>query len=114
MLNQPLGDRWGSLYLSGYTQDYWGYSGRDTEYQAGYRNSFKQVNYGISASRQYGVYSGKWENTYMLKFSLPLGSGAKAPRSNTTVQHNGRDNSTSIYETVNGSLGRAEEHTSEL
>src|SRR3546814_17158678 len=84
MLNQPLGDRWGSLYFSGYTQDYWGYSGRDTEYQAGYTNSFKQVNYGISASRQYGVDSGQGENTYMLNFSLPLGSGGKAQRSQPT------------------------------
>ncbi|CAP44818.1 fimbria/pilus outer membrane usher protein [Bordetella petrii] len=105
MLNQPLGERWGSLYLSGYSQNYWGHSGRDTEYQAGYSNSFKRVNYNISASRQYSAYSGKWENTYMLNFSLPLGSGANAPRSNTTIQRNNRTRSTFIYETVNGSLG---------
>ncbi|MBO9357429.1 fimbria/pilus outer membrane usher protein [Bordetella petrii] len=105
MLNQSLGERWGSLYLSGYSQDYWARNGRDTEYQAGYRNSFKQLNYSINASRQYSVYSGKWDNTYMVNFSLPLGRNAGAPRSNTTIQHNNRDNSTSIYETVNGSLG---------
>jgi len=108
MLSQPLGDRWGSLYLSGYSQDYWSRSGRDTEYQAGYRNSFKRLNYSISASRQYSMHSGNWENTYMVNLSLPLGSGAKAPRSNTTIQHNSRDNSTSIYETVNGSLGSSD------
>lgn len=105
MLNQSLGERWGSLYLSGYSQDYWGRNGRDTEYQAGYRNSFKQLNYSINGSRQYSVYSGKWDNTYMVNFSLPLGRNPGAPRSNTTIQHNNRDNSTSIYETVNGSLG---------
>jgi len=105
MLNQSLGERRGSLYLSGYSQDYWQSDGRDTEYQAGYRNSFKQLNYSVSAARNYSVYSGKWDNTYMVNFSLPLGRNPGAPRSSTTIRHNNRDNSTSVYETVNGSLG---------
>uniref|UniRef100_UPI003340E837 fimbria/pilus outer membrane usher protein n=1 Tax=Castellaniella defragrans TaxID=75697 RepID=UPI003340E837 len=107
-LNQPLGERWGSFRLSGFSQDYWDRGGRDTQYQFGYYNSFGRVSYGLSASRQYSVYSGQWENTYMLNLSLPLGSGANAPRSNTTVQHNTRDHSTSVYETINGSLGSSD------
>uniref|UniRef100_UPI003341490D fimbria/pilus outer membrane usher protein n=1 Tax=Castellaniella defragrans TaxID=75697 RepID=UPI003341490D len=105
ILNQPLGDRWGALYLSGYSQDYWGYDGRDTEYQFNYSNSFRRLSYGISASRQYSVYSGQWQNIYMLNLSLPLGGSPKAPYSNTTVQHNSRDRTTTINETINGSLG---------
>lgn len=108
MLSQPLGERWGSVYLSGYSQDYWRRNGRDTEYQAGYRNSFKRVNYGITASRQFNVQSGQWGNTYMLNVSLPLGGGSRAPRSSTTIQHNDRHNSTSVYQTVNGSLGASD------
>lgn len=108
MLNQPLGDRLGSVYLSGYSQNYWGYEGRDTEYQAGYRNTYKQIGYSISAARQYNVYDGKWGNTYMLNVTLPLGRSAGAPRSSTSIRHNNRDHSTSIYETVNGSLGRSD------
>ena len=107
MLSQPLGERWGSVYLSGYSQDYWRRNGRDTEYQAGYRNTYKRVNYGITATREFNVHSGKWGNTYMLNVSLPLGSGSRAARSSTTIQHNDRYNNTSVYQTVNGSLGQS-------
>src|SRR5690606_14353597 len=104
-ISQPLGERLGSLYLTGYSQNYWGHNGRDTEYQAGYSNSYKRMNYSVGASRQYSLHSGNWENVYMVNVSFPLGSGPRAPRSGTTLQRRSQDSSTAIYQTLNGSVG---------
>ncbi len=52
-ISQALARGYGSFYLSGSTQNYWNRSGNDTQFQAGYNNSYKRINYGVSASRQF-------------------------------------------------------------
>ncbi|WP_408495702.1 fimbria/pilus outer membrane usher protein [Paraburkholderia xenovorans] len=51
MLSQPLGDIWGNLFFSGFTQDYWTRSGTDTQFQAGYNNHYRSVGYSVSINR---------------------------------------------------------------
>ncbi|MCY1280320.1 Outer membrane usher protein HtrE [compost metagenome] len=104
MVNQSLAPGYGSLYLSGSTQDYWDRDGRDTQYQIGYSNHFRNVTYGISASRQFNLNAREWDNQVMLNFSFPLGSGAHAPRSTTYVQ-NSSTGSSGVRETLSGALG---------
>ncbi|AOX99060.1 fimbria/pilus outer membrane usher protein [Jeongeupia sp. USM3] len=104
-INQALGERYGSLYLSGSVQDYWNRSGTDTQYSAGYNNSYRRINYGLSANRQYDVNTGKWDNRFMLNIGIPLGSGAQVPYSMTTYQHDSRDGSNSIQESISGAIG---------
>jgi len=71
-LSQPLGQRWGQLYLSGYTQNYWGGQRRDMQFQAGYSNQFRSVGYSISAARtRTGL--GRMDTQVMLSLSIPLG-----------------------------------------
>ncbi|WP_283147473.1 fimbria/pilus outer membrane usher protein [Silvimonas soli] len=103
-LNQSL-EKWGSVYLSGYTQDYWNKSNRDTQFQAGYNVSVGRVGVGVSAAREFDVSTARWNNRYMLNLSLPLGNGAYAPSSNTTYTHDTRDGSNQLQENISGALG---------
>ncbi|KVL41181.1 fimbrial assembly protein [Burkholderia sp. MSMB1835] len=76
---QPLGDRWGQLYISGYTQNYWARGGSDTQFQIGYNNRYRQLDYSVSANRS-RTYTGDLDTQYMLTVSMPLGSKPMAPR----------------------------------
>jgi outer membrane usher protein len=103
-INQTLPEGYGSFYLSGSTQDYWNRPGRDTQYQAGYNNNFKRLNYGVSISRQFDLTEQKWDNRILLTLGIPLGAGSHAPYSSTSLQH---DSSGSMLtqESLTGSLG---------
>jgi outer membrane usher protein len=103
-VSQSLPAGYGNVYLSGSTQDYWNQGGRDTQFQAGYNNSYRRVSFGVSATRQINLGSGKWENRIMLTVGVPLGKAPQAPYSTTSLQ---RDSSgvTGIQESVSGTLG---------
>ncbi len=104
-VNQNLRQGWGNFYLSGSVQDYWNRNGRDTQLQAGYNNSYKRINYGVSVSRQLNVTTNKWDNRVMLNVGIPLGKSPRAPYSMTSLQQDS-SGSTSLHETVTGTLGR--------
>lgn len=78
-INQPLAKGYGSLFLSGSSQSYWqaGQS-RDTNYQAGYSNSYRWGSMSLSASRVESN-RGKKITQYMLMLSFPLGRSSRAP-----------------------------------
>jgi outer membrane usher protein len=103
-VSQSLPAGYGNFYLTGSTQDYWNRGGRDTQFQTGYNNSYKRVSYGVSATRQINLGSGKWENRIMLTVGVPLGKAAQAPYAMTSLQ---RDSSgvTGVQESVTGTLG---------
>lgn len=103
-LNQRLPPGYGSLYLSGSVHGYWNRRGTDTQFQLGYNNSYKSLNYGIAASRQFSVSSGRWESRVMLNIGIPLGKGQHAPYAMTGIE---RDSSgaVNLQQSVTGSLG---------
>ncbi|WP_230684585.1 fimbria/pilus outer membrane usher protein [Burkholderia cepacia] len=103
-VNQTLPQGYGSFYLSGSTQDYWNRAGRDTQFQGGYNNSFKRMNYGVSMSRQFDLTQRKWNNTVMLSVSMPLGRGMHAPYSSTNAQRDSRG-VTQVQQSLSGALG---------
>ncbi len=103
-VNQNLPDGWGSFYLSGSTVDYWNASNRTTQFQAGYNNHFRRVNYGISLSRQLDLATNRWDNRVMFTLNVPLGSGARAPYSTTMLQRE-PGGATTVQESVSGTLG---------
>lgn len=71
-MNQPFAEGWGSLTLTGSTQEYWDRSGRDTQYVLNYNNTYRKwLNYGVTASRTKSA-TGEHTNQYMLSFSIPL------------------------------------------
>ncbi|KWK51812.1 fimbrial assembly protein [Burkholderia stagnalis] len=103
-VNQTLPQGYGSFYLSGSTQDYWNRDGRDTQFQGGYNNNFKRINYGVSMSRQFDLSQRKWNNTVMLTVSMPLGRGIHAPYSSTNMQRDSRG-VTQVQQSLSGALG---------
>ncbi|MGH8037754.1 MAG: fimbria/pilus outer membrane usher protein [Stenotrophomonas sp.] len=100
-LNQRLPAGFGAIYASGSAQGYWGQSQSEVQYQAGYSNSYKRLNYGVSASRQFLPATGRWDNAMLLTLSLPLSSSAHAPYTTTSVQ-SGPAGATSVRQALTG------------
>jgi len=104
MVNQSLPAGYGSFYATGSAQNYWNRGGTDTQFQVGYNNSYRRVNFGVSAARQRDVSTGRWDNRVMVSAGIPLGKGQHAPYSMTTLQ---RDSSgaVGVQQSVTGALG---------
>ncbi len=76
-LNQPLPQRWGSLYVTGSVRDFYDRAGSSKQYQVGYNNAWRALNYGLSAVRTEDGIGGRPDTEYLLSISVPLGSGAR-------------------------------------
>lgn len=71
-LNQSL-NNFGSVYLSGTQRDYWGRSGTQRTYTAGYNTSIYGVNYGVNVSQSKNSDSNnKADKRLSLNVSVPL------------------------------------------
>ncbi|WP_245253977.1 fimbria/pilus outer membrane usher protein [Paraburkholderia sp. LEh10] len=104
-LNQYLG-KYGSVYASGYTQNYWNKTGRDTAFQLGYNTNVGRVGVGVSASRELDANTARWDNRIMLNLSIPLNIGSTAANTQTSFTHDSNDNSSQIQETFSGAAGK--------
>ncbi|SIT35710.1 Outer membrane fimbrial usher porin, FUP family [Paraburkholderia ribeironis] len=103
-VNQSLPPGRGSFYLTGSTQNYWDRHGTDTQFQAGYTNTYRRMNYSLAFGRQRDTSTGKWDNRAMLTVGIPLGTGPHAPYSSTSLQ-GGTGTPTTVQESVTGTLG---------
>jgi outer membrane usher protein len=73
-INQPLrwqGDDYGSFYIAGSLQTYWGDHGDTQQYSIGYSNSWKFVSYNVSLQRSYD-YDGIKNDSVYLNFTVPF------------------------------------------
>ncbi|WP_019467369.1 fimbria/pilus outer membrane usher protein [Dyella japonica] len=92
-LNQDFGGRGGQLYFNGARNTYWNGMPDATTYQLGYTNTYRRVNFGITASRTYSsspMFNGsRYDNQFGLNVSIPLGgpSSKHAPMLSTSLQH---------------------------
>jgi outer membrane usher protein len=104
-LNQRLGEKGGNFYTSGYVENYWNKSGSDVQYQLGYTNNYRSLNYGLSVNRaKTGGYS---ETQYLLSFSMPLGRSAHAPYINSYTTRS--DDGVSSQLGLSGMLGERDQ-----
>ncbi|WP_368913269.1 fimbria/pilus outer membrane usher protein [Mixta calida] len=104
-LNQRLGEKGGNFYTSGYIENYWNKAGSDVQYQVGYTNNYRAINYGFSVNRsKTGSYS---ETQYLLSFSMPLGRSAHAPYINSYTTRS--DNGVSSQIGLSGMLGEKDQ-----
>jgi len=82
-LNQSLGDRWGNIYLSGTSAEYWNRDGTTLMYQVGYSNSMRvlglPVTYNVAASRQREAQTGRFNTQVSAFLTVPLGKSMQAP-----------------------------------
>ncbi len=101
-INQTVGKS-GSFYVTGSARNYWNREGTNTQYQAGYNNSYGSMSYGLSAARTRDVL-GRNDTQYMLSLSFPLGNGTYAPSVNSSIS-NSTQSGTSSRVGLNGSYG---------
>ncbi|KVD47579.1 fimbrial protein [Burkholderia sp. ABCPW 11] len=71
-LSQQFGERGGNLNMTASASTYWNRSGSDIDYTVGYSNSFRNVAYSVSASRQRDA-DGKSSTLLYASLSVPLG-----------------------------------------
>lgn len=91
-INQPLGDRRGSVYLTGSAQNYWNANQpSNVTYQAGYNNGYNWGSFNLSASRTRD-YQGGFETQYMLGLNIPFGR-TRSNYVSTNVRYSDNGNS---------------------
>ncbi len=70
-ISQALGD-YGSLYVSGSQQTYWGTDGSNTWYQAGYASGWRGISYSVSASWSKSVGIDDTDRIVAFNLSVPF------------------------------------------
>ncbi|MGB7803525.1 fimbrial biogenesis usher protein [Buttiauxella sp.] len=70
-ISQALGD-YGSLYVSGSQQTYWGADGNNTWYQAGYASGWRGISYSVSASWSKSVGINDSDRIVAFNLSVPF------------------------------------------
>lgn len=102
-VNQSLGPRWGSLFLTGSYGRRWEDSSRSLSFQAGYTNSWGPARYNLSVGRTKNA-RGESENSVFLSVSLPLGRSSTNPATvNVSASH--MDGISDLRTTMTGSAG---------
>ncbi|POT58555.1 fimbrial biogenesis outer membrane usher protein [Citrobacter amalonaticus] len=71
-LSQGLAEGWGTLSVTGLSQNYWDRTGNDMQYQFGYSNRWKRVSYSLTAARNRAP-QGDMQTSWLASFSIPLG-----------------------------------------
>ncbi len=71
-VSQGLANNWGTLFLSGISQNYWNRLGNDVEYQVGYNNRWKRLSYSLTATRNRAS-EGSMDTSWLISFSFPFG-----------------------------------------
>lgn len=71
-LSQGLAEGWGTLSVTGLSQNYWDRTGNDMQYQFGYSNRWKRVSYSLTAARNRAP-EGSMQTSWLVSFSVPLG-----------------------------------------
>ncbi|MDG2539271.1 fimbrial biogenesis outer membrane usher protein [Dyella jiangningensis] len=76
-INQNFGGKYGQLYFNGSRNTYWQNMPSATTYQLGYSNTYRRVNFGLTASRTYAagpMYNGsRYDTQFGINLSIPLG-----------------------------------------
>ncbi|MCA8205847.1 fimbrial biogenesis outer membrane usher protein [Burkholderia sp. AU33545] len=101
-LGQQLGDKRGQLSITASAADYWNRSGSDINYSAGYSNSFRNITYNLSATRQRSI-GGRMSTLVYASVSIPLDKVRPMTLSGN-ITHD-TDGNTQFQSTLSGSLG---------
>ncbi|MCA8066505.1 fimbria/pilus outer membrane usher protein [Burkholderia sp. AU38729] len=102
MLSQQLGKKAGQLSLTASAANYWNRPGADVNYSAGYNNSFRNISYSVSASRQRS-FNGEKSTLYYVSATIPFGK-ARPSTLSSNVSHDTQGR-TQVQSMLNGSLG---------
>ena len=100
-VNQRLKDNYGSFYITGTQRDYWNQGDTSREYQLGYANSYKGVNYTISVSQ---YQQNEDETRVYLSLSVPFSLFNQPVYLSSSVSFN-KDRYQQANMTLSGSAG---------
>lgn len=84
-LNQPLAKGWGALYVTGSVRDFYDIAGTSVQYQVGYSNAWRAVNFGFSAVRTEEGLPAVRDTQYLLSMSMPLGRRSRSMAFNADI-----------------------------
>ncbi|MBN3734949.1 fimbria/pilus outer membrane usher protein [Burkholderia sp. Tr-20390] len=101
-LGQQLGDRRGQLSITASAANYWNRPGSDINYSAGYSNSFRNISYNLSATRQRSV-GGQMSTLVYASVTIPLGKAQPMMLSGNITHDTGGN--TQFQSALSGSLG---------
>lgn len=87
-LSQPLPNNHGSVYFNGYVSSYWGQSGSEASFSAGYSRNFSFGSVGVNVQRS-RAQNGRFDNQVLLSLTLPLGRLPRTPVAQARVAYNG-------------------------
>ncbi|BDU18325.1 fimbria/pilus outer membrane usher protein [Lysobacter auxotrophicus] len=106
-VSQSLGERGGSLFVSGARSDYWGDAlPVDSSYQIGWNKQFRNVSLGVNASRSRVIGSG-YDNQATVSVTMPLGaSSARATPPQLSIAAGHAYDGNSVQAGVTGNAGR--------
>lgn len=104
VVNQRLGEKLGTLYISGSTNTYWNSKEQRHHYQLSYANHYKLLSYQLGYSHTYFTEDKRTDKRVYLSLSAPLGTGNYAPSYSTNF--NIGKNQYSSH-SISGSLGAA-------
>ncbi|MGL5214276.1 MAG: fimbria/pilus outer membrane usher protein [Aeromonas hydrophila] len=71
-ISQGLPSNLGQLYVTGYSQNYWNKSNTDLQYQLGYSNHIRDINFSINAGKVKNLL-GQEDTNVFLNVSMPIG-----------------------------------------
>lgn len=112
--SQGLAEGWGSFYASASVENYWNNDKYNKQYQFGYSNNFKRVNYSINVSRSQNAY-GADQTSFNLNFSFPLWEDRDVRAPTVSLRYN-HDNNGGQNEqaSIGGALGEDNKYTYNL
>ncbi len=105
--SQQLGERWGSMYLTGSTMQYWNQPGRTTQYQLGYSNSIGRLSYSVSTGRSRDL-AGREDTQYYLTLSIPLGRAESPMNLSSNIGRSGGQTQSQLL--LSGTAGEAQQY----
>jgi len=109
-ISQSLGERGGSLFVSGARNDYWGDTlPVDSSYQIGWNKQFRSVSLGVNANRSRLVGSG-YDNQATISLTMPLGaSSSRSTPPQLSIAAGHAYDGNSVQAGVSGTAGRHRE-----
>ncbi len=105
-LNQGLPEKWGNIYVSATVENYWNSNqGYNKQYQMGYSNNWKRMNYSINVGRS-KTSTGEEQTSWYVNLSFPLWESWDTAAPQFSLSHNqDNDGGQSDQATLSGSLG---------
>lgn len=114
-LNQGLPEFWGNLYVSATLENYWnGNAGYNKQYQMGYSNTWKRVNYSVNVGRSTSS-TGRDQTNWYLNLSFPLWESWESRAPYLSLRYNQDDQGgKSEQAMLSGALGENNKYTYNL